>query len=65
MSFNISLLRTVIAFSTELRGYSATILGRSADDTLPPSYYYLLPAAIKSFAHPGATESVILRTDTP
>lgn len=35
MSFNISLLRTVIAFSTELRGYSATILGRSADDTLP------------------------------
>ena len=34
MSFNISLLRTVIAFSTELRGYSATILGRSADGTL-------------------------------
>ena len=63
MSFNISLLRTVIVFSTELRGYSATILGRSADGTL--SYYYLLPAAIKSFTHPGATEAVILRTDTP
>lgn len=65
MSFNISLLRTVIAFSTELRGYSATILGRSADGILPYHTYYLLPAAIKSFTHPGATEAVILRTDTP
>lgn len=65
MSFNISLLRTVIAFSTELRGYSATIRGRSADGTLPHHTTYLLPAAIKSFTHPGATEAVILRTDTP